>query len=164
VVGVVDEKGARITAYGNTERKHGKSVDGDTLLKSFHHKVFTGLVLADMVERGEVKLDDPIAKFLPSSVKVPTRNGAQIKLVDLATQTSGLSRLPDNMTSADENNLTPIIPCQMYEFLSAFKLKRDIGQKYEYSNYGMVCWACAGTKSGHNYEAMVEQRVCRPLA
>ncbi|MDD5678549.1 MAG: serine hydrolase [Kiritimatiellae bacterium] len=64
----------------------------------FATKVFTALLLADAIERGEMKLDDPISKYLPPAVVVPTRNGRQITLLDLATHTSGLPRMPDNFT------------------------------------------------------------------
>jgi len=43
-------------------------------------KVFTASILADMVGRGEVRLDDPVAKYLPASAHIPSRNGRQITL------------------------------------------------------------------------------------
>ena len=64
-------------------------------------KVFTSLILADMAVRGEVKLDDPVAKFLPPTVKVPERDGRKITLLDLSNQVSGLPRMPDNFKPAD---------------------------------------------------------------
>ena len=36
-------------------------------------KAFTSLLLADMVERGEVALDDPVAACLSAEVHVPQR-------------------------------------------------------------------------------------------
>ena len=63
-------------------------------------KVFTALLLADMVERGEVTLDTPVQRLMPSEVKVPRRNGREITLVDLATHTSGSPRLPNNMVTS----------------------------------------------------------------
>ena len=53
-------------------------------------KVFTSLVLMDMVRKGEIAVTDPISKYLPATVKVPERNGRKITLQDLATQSSGL--------------------------------------------------------------------------
>ena len=47
-----------------------------------------------MVKRGIVNLDDPIEKYLPSNVTVPSYNGHKITLEDLATHTSGLPDLP----------------------------------------------------------------------
>ena len=59
-------------------------------------KVFTTTLLADMVNKGLIKLDDPIEKYLPSNVTVPQYNGHKITIEDLATHTSGLPEFPDN--------------------------------------------------------------------
>ena len=67
-------------------------------------KVMTALLAADMAHRGEVKLDDPVQKYLPDSVKVPQRSGKQITLIDLATHTSGLPRMPENFRPAAPDN------------------------------------------------------------
>jgi len=65
-------------------------VNGDTVFEiGSITKVFTSLLLADAVERGEVALTDPVAKFLPAKVKMPERAGRAITLQDLATHTSG---------------------------------------------------------------------------
>jgi serine-type D-Ala-D-Ala carboxypeptidase/endopeptidase len=70
-------------------------VDGDTIFEiGSISKVFTSLLLADMVNRKEVTLDDPAAKYLPENVKLPERSGKSITLLDLSTHTSGLPRLP----------------------------------------------------------------------
>ena len=50
-------------------------------------KVFTALVLADMVRRGEVKLDDPVTNYLPADVHMPERDGKVITLVEDAWRT-----------------------------------------------------------------------------
>jgi CubicO group peptidase (beta-lactamase class C family) len=60
-------------------------------------KVFTATVLADMVQRGEVRLTDPVSSLLPPNVKVPSRNGRAITLEDLATHSSGLPREATNL-------------------------------------------------------------------
>ncbi len=59
-------------------------------------KVFTALLLAEMAARGEVALEDPVAKFLPGRVKMPAKGRKRITLLDLATYTSGLPRMPFN--------------------------------------------------------------------
>ena len=43
-----------------------------------------------MIERGEMQPDDPVEKYLPPSVKMPTYRGKQITLRHLAKETSGL--------------------------------------------------------------------------
>jgi CubicO group peptidase (beta-lactamase class C family) len=45
-------------------------------------KAFIGLLLADMVARGEVRLHDPVQRYLPPGVTVPARGGREITLRD----------------------------------------------------------------------------------
>ena len=55
-------------------------------------KTFTATLLAEMVGRGEVALDDRLAEYVPG---VPaSRTGEEMTLVDLATHSAGLPRLP----------------------------------------------------------------------
>ena len=128
-------------------------------------KAFTGALLADMVARGEVKLDDPIAKYLPKTVRVPSRNGKQIKLVDLATQSSGLPRLPGNLRPADATNpYADYSVAQLYEFLSGYALERDPGEKYEYSNLGVgLLGHVLSLRAGKSYEQLLRERILDPL-
>jgi serine-type D-Ala-D-Ala carboxypeptidase/endopeptidase len=128
-------------------------------------KVFTSLVLADMVERGEVTLDTPVRQLLPGTVKVPERNGKQITLLDLSMQVSGLPRMPNNFRPGDlANPYADYDAAKLYEFLSGYALTRDIGEKYEYSNLGVGLLGHAlARKAGMSYEALVRARVLAPL-
>ena len=166
VVGTIDEKGRAVIGYGKLAKDRDEQPDGDTVFEiGSITKVFTSLILADMVERGEVKLDDPVSKFLPASVTVPSRNGRQITLLDLSMQISGLPRLPTNMKPADPAN--PYVDydaAKLYEFLSGYKLQRDIGEKYEYSNLGVGLLGHAlSLKAGMSYEQLVKKRILEPL-
>ncbi|MGD0655584.1 MAG: serine hydrolase domain-containing protein, partial [Thermoguttaceae bacterium] len=105
VVGIVDEHGSSIVSCGKLDNGTDQEVSGDTLFEiGSITKTFTGLLLQDMVERGEMKLDDPVAKYLPKSVKMPTRNGKEITLLQLATHTSGLPDGPDNLDPKRADN------------------------------------------------------------
>jgi serine-type D-Ala-D-Ala carboxypeptidase/endopeptidase len=166
VVGIIDEKGTRIISHGTFSRTSSTPVDGDTIFEiGSITKAFTGELLAEMASKGEVKLDDPVTKFLPASVKVPERDGKKITLLDLATQHSGLPRLPDNMSPADgANPYADYTVEQMYAFLSGHTLTRDIGSKYEYSNLGVGLLGHAlALKAGKSYEALVMERLCKHL-
>ena len=69
VVGVIDAQGRRIVAYGSLNQGDSRPLDGDTVFEiGSATKVFTSLLLADMVERGEVALTDPVARYLPADV------------------------------------------------------------------------------------------------
>ncbi|HEY2324092.1 MAG TPA: serine hydrolase domain-containing protein, partial [Thermoanaerobaculia bacterium] len=88
VVGVIEPSGWRIVAYGNADRDDKGPLNGDTVFEiGSVTKVFTSLLLADAVQRGEVALNDPVSKYLPKGTKVPEHGGKPITLVDLATHT-----------------------------------------------------------------------------
>src|SRR5881296_3518117 len=142
VAGIIGEKGTQLIACGTLKRGGSEKVDGDTIFEiGSITKVFTTLLLQDMVERGEVKLDDPIGKFLPASVKTPSRNGKEITLYHLATHTSGLPRLAFGtwyMIWHIDDPYAPFKVKDFYKFLSGYKLPRDVGAEFEYSNAGMA--------------------------
>jgi len=167
VVGVVEPGGRRVVGYGRLATDDVRRPDGDTVFEiGSITKVFTSIILADMVERGEVALDDPVQRLLPADVRVPTRNGAAITLLHLATHSSGLPRLPENLDPADPANpYADYTVAQLYAFLSSHELGRDIGETVEYSNLGVGLLGHAlATRADSDYETLVRDRVLRPLA
>ena len=105
VAGIIDASGRRIVSYGNLAKDDKRRPDGDTVFEiGSMSKVFTSLVLMDMVRKGEVALNDPISKYLPATVKVPARNNRQITLADLSTQSSGLPGMPNNFNPKGPDN------------------------------------------------------------
>ena len=166
VIGILDDRGAKVFAQGVCENGQSAPVNGDTIFEiGSVTKVFTALLLQEMADSGEVKLDDPISKYLPSTVKTPVRNGREITLADLATQTSGLPRMPDNFDPKNSGNpYADYTVEQLHDFLSRYQLKRDIGDKYEYSNLGVgLLGHVLALRAGTNYEALVMRRICDPL-
>jgi D-alanyl-D-alanine-carboxypeptidase/D-alanyl-D-alanine-endopeptidase len=165
VVATLDKGTQRIFTAG-TSGAPGVALDGNTVFEiGSITKVFTASLLADMVAKGEVTLDDPVAKFLPTSVRIPSRNGKQITLLDLATQSSGLPRMPTNFAPKDQANpYADYTVDQMYAFLSTYELTRDIGSQYEYSNLGVGLLGHAlARQAGKSYEQLVTERILRPL-
>lgn len=165
VVATVEKgKPAKILTAGGSGSK--AALDGNTVFEiGSVTKVFTTALLADMVARGEVRLDDPISKYLPSTVRVPARGGKQITLLDLATQSSGLPRLPNNLKPADMRNpYADYSVQQLYAFLSSYELPRDIGAQFEYSNLGVgLLGHVLSLRAGKSYEALVTERILGPL-
>lgn len=166
VAGIIDEHGSQVFSCGKLSGDSDVRVDGNTVFEiGSITKTFTATLLEQMAERGELSLDDPAQKFLPDSVKMPTRDGKQITLRDLATHTSGLPRMPGNFAPKDRRNpYADYTVQQMYDFLSGYKLPRDIGAKYEYSNLGVgLLGHILSLKAGTNYEALVIKEICKPL-
>jgi serine-type D-Ala-D-Ala carboxypeptidase/endopeptidase len=166
VVGVIDAKGRRVVTYGSLAKNDKRPLNGDTIFEiGSMTKVFTSLVLMDMARKGEVALTDPVSKYLPATVKVPERNNKKITLQDLSTQSSGLPRMPTNFhPKAESNPYVDYSVAQLYQFLSGYRLTRDIGAQYEYSNLGVGLLGYALTlRAGTNYETMVRTRILDPL-
>ena len=166
VVGIIDDKGARVITFGKPSLDGKQPLDGNSIFEiGSVTKVFTATLLADMVERGEVSLSDPISKYLPKTVKTPSRDGKEITLLDLATQTSGLPRVPTNFAPKDPRNpYADYSVDQLYAFLSGYTLTRGIGEKYEYSNVGVgLLGHILAIRAGTDYETLVRKRICEPL-
>ena len=166
VVGIVEPAGRRVVAYGRLDTEDPRPLNGDTVFEiGSVTKVFTSLLLADAVQRGDVTLADPVQKYLPESAKMPTRGGREITLQDLATHTSGLPRLPSNMSPKDPANpYADYTVGQLYDFLSGYTLTRDIGAQYEYSNLGGgLLGHVLGRRAGTDYESLLRSRILVPL-
>jgi D-alanyl-D-alanine-carboxypeptidase/D-alanyl-D-alanine-endopeptidase len=166
VAGIVNPCGREVFSYGKTALTGGQAVNENTVFEMGSiGKVFTALLLADMVRVGEVSFDDPIELYLPSSVTAPTFNDRSITLIDLATHTSGLDIIPDNLAPANENNpYADYTVEQLYEALSSTSLDHEIGSQYEYSNLGMgLLGHILSLHSGMSYEELVVQRITNEL-
>ena len=155
VVGLIDPHGSRVISYGKLDNGASPEVNGDTLFEiGSITKVFTRLLLHDMAARGEMNLDDPVQKYLPASVRMPTRHGKQITLWDLTTHTSGLPREMGGPWTVE----------RLYEFLASYKLPRDPSEEFEYSNVGVALLGhVISLKAGQDYETLIRERICRPL-
>ncbi|TDS16253.1 serine hydrolase domain-containing protein [Sphingobacterium paludis] len=126
--------------YGETEQGN-QTLPIETSLYEIGSitKVFTAVLLADLVTKNSVQLDDPIGKFLPDSVaQNPAIQGITLK--QLANHTSSLPRLADNWnTVADFDERDPYAAYDrkaLFSFLKQFKGGKNPGEEYEYSNLG----------------------------
>ena len=166
VVGIVDEHGSRVVSCGKMDNGTDQEVNGDTLFDiASITKPFTGLLLQDMIERGEMKLDDPVQKYLPASVKMPARNGKQITLLHLVTHTSGLPHIADNLNpKRPDQPFADYTVEELNTFLSNYQLTSDPGAKFQYSSLGAgLLGHVIALKAGSDYESLVVDRICRPL-
>lgn len=166
VIGLLDEHGAKIFQAGILDNGTDQEVNADTLFEiGSVTKTFTSLLALDMAKRGELNLDDPVAKYLPSSVKVPSEGGKQITLLNLAVQDSGLPFNASNMSGKNEEEQYDTYDvAKMFAFLSGYALKDPPGTKFQYSNLGMSLLGHVLERvSKTNFESLVLDRICRPL-
>jgi len=86
-------------SYGDADIEKKIPADADTVYRiGSITKMFTALMLEQLVDAGKVHLSDPVEKYFPEIKMVQGRfpDAPPITLVQLATHTSGLGREPDN--------------------------------------------------------------------
>jgi serine-type D-Ala-D-Ala carboxypeptidase/endopeptidase len=152
-------------------------------------KVFTALLLADMAERGQMRLSDPAARYLPGGERRPqpatsaaraarasqpvtpaapaAHTSEQVTLAALATHTSGLPRLPRSLRwYALASPRDPYARYPAWQFLRDARraLRAAKGGDYAYSNFGYgLLGYLLGRVGVSPYEALVAERICGPL-
>jgi CubicO group peptidase (beta-lactamase class C family) len=165
VVGVLMPHHRSVIVLGHGDDQDRRPLDGDSAFEiGSITKVFTALLLADMVGRGEVALDDPVAKYLPAGVKLPEPSDRSITLLDLATHTSGLPFMADEQTVSTDPAGEKYSAAQIYEFLARIKIPHHIGVAWEYSNIGY--WLLGEAlcfRGGLSYEDLIRTRIIAPL-
>jgi serine-type D-Ala-D-Ala carboxypeptidase/endopeptidase len=163
--GVIDN-GAIATAYYCADPKSQRPYDEHTAFEiGSITKTMTAALLAEFIARGEVMLDDPIAKLLPPGTVVPSFNGHEITIGDIVTHSSGLPSIPAGYRPADMNNpYADVTERDLLDALAATKLTREPGSKWEYSNFAVIVLSYALAKrSGKDFETLLRERLLEPL-
>ena len=186
IVGLVDPNGYQFYGYGKMSNANNTIVDQDSVFAiGSNTKVFTAILLADMVEDGLIKLDDPIQKYLPQNITVPQYNGHEITVGDLATHTSGLPEFPPNYCPTDFASAhaaqTPtdmiqthvdLMNCpedygldQLYQGLSNTTISREPGSKVEYSTFGSALLGdiLVSISNSSSYDELLKERILNVL-
>jgi serine-type D-Ala-D-Ala carboxypeptidase/endopeptidase len=168
---VVTPNRKRFVSYGRERLGDLRPVTSETVFEiGSITKVFTALLLADMVRRGEVGLDDPVARHLPVDFRMPELDRRQITLADLATHTSGLPSWP----TFPGTPLSPSWLDSMARF-SADDFKAWLadyhpephppaaaGWWYSNSGYALLGMALA-YRAGQPFETLLQSRLIEPM-
>jgi D-alanyl-D-alanine-carboxypeptidase/D-alanyl-D-alanine-endopeptidase len=166
-VGFLEPNGRRRIFIAGDAGAGGRPLGRETVFEiGSVTKTFTGALLADAVLRGEVKLEDPVAKYLSANVKMPVRGNRQITLLDLATHRSGLPRIATGFDAPDPTNpYATFDDARLLAWLSGYELERPPGEKPEYSNVGtgLLGYALARAAGVKDFPQLVRQRILRPL-
>ena len=168
-IGILDGDIELTKGYGKLSKENPQAPDGDTVFEiGSISKVFTGILLADAINRGIVKADQPAGELLPEGITMPVskkKPERQITLMHLSTHISGLPRMPDNFDAADPAN--PYVDYsaeKMFEFLNSHELSRKPGIADEYSNFGVgLLGELLSQKQNSKYETLLVDRISGPL-
>ena len=153
-------------SYGDADMEKKIPANADTVYRiGSITKMFTALMLEQLVDAGKVHLSDPVEKYFPEIKAVQGRypDAPPITLIQLATHTSGLGREPDNTETyvtgavADwEKTLIAALPHTHYIF--------EPGTRFSYSNIGYaILGAALSRAAGEPYIEYVPKHIFQPL-
>lgn len=130
-------------------------------------KLFTGLILADMVVNSELEIDSPVNSILGDTDLLPTHGGSQITLGHLATHASGLPGSPlSKFAYLRPDAFSRIDDQQVLAAAARARLSRPPGTgSPSYSNLGFAVLGIALVRAAGaaSYSDLVARRVCEPL-
>jgi D-alanyl-D-alanine-carboxypeptidase/D-alanyl-D-alanine-endopeptidase len=156
-IGVFRKGVRRVFAYGAAKSDSIFEIGSIT-------KTFTGLILAQMGQQGQVRLDEPIRELLPIGT-VAKPDGPEITLLDLVTQHSGLPRMPDNFKPADPTNpyADYAVP-DLYTYVAQHGVKKPADAGFLYSNVGVgLLGQALANRGGLAYAKLLRKEVTDPL-
>ena len=164
-IALIDSTGTYYFNFGKTEAD-GSKVDQNTVYEiGSISKVFTGILLAQQVLDNDLSMEDKINDLLPDGLVVLVKGDNKITLGNLTDHTSGLPRMPNNITPANPNNpYADYTVSQMYAFIANYQPIREVGSQYEYSNLaqGLLGHLLAMNKNT-SYEKLMIAYIAEPL-
>jgi len=157
VIGVVHRGTRRILVYGPAREDSIFEIGSVS-------KTFTGLILAQMVAQHKVKLDEPVRELLPRGT-VAKHQGTEITVLDLATQQSGLPRMPDNFHPADQQDpYADYRPANLYEFIGKHGVSKPANTAFNYSNLGLgLLGQALANRAAMTYPELLKAEITGPL-
>ncbi|NGX63043.1 MAG: D-alanyl-D-alanine-carboxypeptidase/endopeptidase AmpH [Candidatus Anoxychlamydiales bacterium] len=166
VIAVIDENGTQFYKYGQMAVDDPTPIDENAVFETGSiTKIFTSLLLTEMVKNGDVKLDDPIEMYLPKHLKLPEYNGKKITLGHLASHRAGFDYMPENFIMSDMYNPFSEYSVEyVYDYLSNLKLDYEPGSQYRYSNIGisLLCHIIS-LITNQEFEDLATERLFKPM-
>ncbi len=144
--------------YANLEWEIPDSPEAKFRLGSIT-KQFTAACILLLEERGKLKTDDPVKKYMPDAPAAWDK----ITIYNLLTHTSGIP----SFTGFPDYRSTEAVPTTPEKLVARFRdkpLDFQPGEKWNYSNSGYVLLGYLVEKiSGQSYKDFVQENIFKPL-
>ena len=146
-IGIIKNGEVLYINHGRTNRG-GEKITEHTLYElGSITKVFTGILLADLANKGDVSINDTLDKYFEMA-------SSNVRLINLATHTSGYPRSVER----------EYVEEAMSEFLKSNPLSNRPGTVYEYSNFGMgVLGRVIELVTGKTYNQVVQETITHQI-
>lgn len=154
--------------YGLANIEKNQAVDQNTIYHwASNTKPFTGIAIMQLRDRGLLKLDDPVTKYLPELRDVHNKFGSmdEITIRHLMTHSAGFrgSTWPWDRGQDWE----PFEPTEYSQLVAMFPFTEILfkpGSKFSYSNPGIIFLGRIIEKlTGDDYEVYIDKNILKPL-
>jgi serine-type D-Ala-D-Ala carboxypeptidase/endopeptidase len=163
VVALVRGDSSLVLGVGETAKGSGQEPDGRSFFRiGSISKAMAGELLADLVVEGKVRLSDPLQRFAPAGKTVPSLNGREITLLDLATHSAGLPReigpIPEGRP------LTFPSREELWDYICSSPLLWPPATIAAYSNVSFqLLGEVLAAAAGDDYAMLLRRRLAEPL-
>jgi CubicO group peptidase (beta-lactamase class C family) len=154
--------------YGHADKEEQRLVDENTI---YHWasitKTFTGIAIMQLRDRGLLKLDDPIVKYIPElkAVHNPFGGMGEITIRHLMTHSAGF-RAPTWPWGGDED-WHPHEPMHWQQVVAMFpytEIRFEPGSRYSYSNPGIIFLGrVIELITRDDFEVYIDKNILKPL-
>jgi CubicO group peptidase (beta-lactamase class C family) len=155
--------------YGLADAGRGVPVDEETI---YHWasitKTFTGIAVMQLRDRGLLKLDDPVVKYVPElrGAHNPFGDMSEITIRHLMSHSAGF-RNPTWVWRDDSKDWQPFEPpgwAQLAAMMPYTEVLFRPGSRYSYSNPGVIYLGrVIETLAREDYEVYVDKNIFKPL-
>ena len=153
-----------LKGYGAASLAPWRAVTPDTIFRlGSTTKTFTWIALMREVEKGRVKLDDPVNAYLPAELRFPQDGFSRPILVqDLMDHSAGVE--DQELAGMLVNDPKKVVALRQYLLVHRPRRVREPGTDASYCNYcaGLAGYIVARLE-GEDYETIVERDIAAPL-
>src|SRR5829696_1157113 len=165
---VKDNKIVSEVHFGSANLEKKQAVDAQTIYHwASNTKPFTGIAIMQLRDRGLLKLDDPVTKYLPELREVHDSFGSMddITIRHLMTHSAGFRNSTWPWDKGED--WEPFEPTEYSQLVAMFPFTEILfkpGSKFSYSNPGIIFLGRIIEKlTGDDYEVYVDKNILKPL-
>lgn len=161
---LVSQRGVplHMAGYGMADVKSGAPITPDSLFDlASVSKQMTGVAILTLVEKGRLKLDQPVARYVHDFAVLV--KGRPITVADLLHHVSGLADYTSDDWSGSDEEFASLTPEAHLKWLNGARARRAPGLKYEYNNSGYVLLALIVERlSGQSFAKYLQEHLFAP--
>jgi len=164
VVGLFENDQSYFYTRGLSNKESAQAVNNNSVYEiGSVTKTFTSLLLATLVQDKKIRLDDAIEDYWPKPFVLKDAKNQPITFKQLATHTSGLPRLPDNLMVLSQD---PYANYDRKQLIEAIKNTKPAvaGTQYAYSNFAVgLLGETLSQIENQSFDTLIERSIIKPL-